>query len=154
MKMKKPTLMLVAVAALAGGCASYPAPTEHFATSTASTRAAQEIGAQANPQASLAARLAQDENNQARQLMSDGDNERADYMTMRANADAQLAIAIVREQQARAQANQALARLQEVGAKTMTTSGTQPSGAPAPAGSTKAPSPTPVAPATPPANTP
>lgn len=40
-------------------------------------------------------------------MMSNGDNERADYMTLRAFNDAQLAVALVREQQAKAQAQNA-----------------------------------------------
>jgi outer membrane murein-binding lipoprotein Lpp len=125
MKMNKPRLMLVAGAALAAGCASYPPPVDHLATSTASIRAAQEVGAPSEPQAALQMRLAQEENAKAEQFMAAGDNERADYMTMRANADAQLAVTMMRERQARARADGALAKLQEVGAKTTTTSATQ-----------------------------
>jgi hypothetical protein len=43
---------------------------------------------------------------QARQMMQSGDNERADYMTLRAYNDAELALAIAREDAARKKAEQ------------------------------------------------
>ena len=95
-------------AALAiAGCASYPAPTEHLASSMAAVRAAQEVGVARIPQAELQLKLAQDEVAQAKALMADGKNERADYMTLRAYNDATLAMAIARVHTARANAEQA-----------------------------------------------
>ncbi len=126
--MLKSSLVLVATGALAAACASYPAPNDHLATSMASLRAAQEVGAKGQPaQAALHVRLAQEGVDRAKKLMADGDNERADYAAMRANADAQLAIMLTREEEAKAKANQALAKVQEVSAQTTVTSATMPS---------------------------
>jgi outer membrane murein-binding lipoprotein Lpp len=125
MIMIKYTLLSASLAVALGGCASYAAPNDHLATSMASVRAAQELGADRDPRAALHARLAQEEVNRAKQLMADGDNERADYETMRANADAQLAVMLMRGNSATAKAEEATARLQQVGSQTMTTSGTQ-----------------------------
>ncbi|HVZ32901.1 MAG TPA: hypothetical protein VG963_10765 [Polyangiaceae bacterium] len=46
--------------------------------------------------------LAEEQVDQARQLIKRGKNERADYMTLRAYNDAQLAVALVREHEAKA----------------------------------------------------
>jgi hypothetical protein len=89
------------------GCASYPAPAEHLASAMAAVRGAQEVGVARIPQAELQLKLAQDEIAQAKALMADGKNERADYMTLRAYNDAALAMAIARVHTARANAAQA-----------------------------------------------
>jgi hypothetical protein len=91
------------------GCAGYPAPTEHLANSYANIRAAQEVGALSSPQAALHLKLAQEEQAKAKALVDDGKNEPADFMTMRANADAELSIALTREVAARGKAGQAAA---------------------------------------------
>jgi outer membrane murein-binding lipoprotein Lpp len=125
MIMIKYTWFSASLAVVLGGCASYAPPNDHLATSMASLRAAEEVGASKDPQAALHVRLAQEEVNRAKQLMADGDNERADYATMRANADAQLAVMLMRENAAKTKAQEATAKLQQIGSQTMTTSGTQ-----------------------------
>jgi hypothetical protein len=95
-------------------CATYAAPTDHLANSVAAVRSAQEVGANSSPQAALHVKLAQEEVSKAKALMSDGDNERADYMTMRASADAELALSLAREESARARAQQAAAKVPAV----------------------------------------
>ena len=157
--MNKYKLLSASLALAVSGCASYAAPNDHLATSMASLRAAQEVGADRDPQAALHVRLAQEEVNRAKQLIADGDNERADYETMRANADAQLAVMLMRGNAANTKAQEATARLQQVGSQTMITSGTQtvtpPStpAVPAPSSGTTAPS-TPPPGAKPPAPAP
>ncbi|HMJ55218.1 MAG TPA: DUF4398 domain-containing protein [Polyangiaceae bacterium] len=108
--MKKNTLYWVGaitVVASVGCGASYPAPTEHLASSMAAVRAAQETGAASVPKAQLYLKLAEEQTAQAKALIEDGNNERADYMTLRAYNDATLAMAIARQNAARAQAAQA-----------------------------------------------
>jgi hypothetical protein len=107
------TTLAVVLASLAA-CASYPAPTEHLANSAAAVRGAQEVGASASPQAALHLRLAQEEIAKAKALMDDGNNERADFMALRGKADAELALAITREDAARAHQQQSAAKLQAV----------------------------------------
>jgi len=79
------------------GCASTPAPTEQLASAEASVRAARELGAARVPRAKLHLNLAQNQVTRARQLSSDGDNERASVVLTRARADAELAVALTRE---------------------------------------------------------
>jgi hypothetical protein len=54
-------------------------------------------------------KLAQEEQVKAKALVDDSKNEEADFMTMRANSDAELAIALTRETSARGKAGQASA---------------------------------------------
>jgi hypothetical protein len=102
-----------ALALLSAACASYPAPSEHLASSMAAARGAQEAGATQVPEAALQLKLAQEQNRTAKALMEDGKNERADYLTLRAYNDASLSIALTREEAARRRAQQSaeLARL-------------------------------------------
>lgn len=94
-----------AVAALAlAACGSFPKPEAHVASSEGSLRGAQEAGAQNVPEASLHFKLAQEERDKAIALMKDGENERAEYMFMRSEADAELANAIARKAAAKQQA--------------------------------------------------
>lgn len=79
------------------GCASTPVPTEQLASTEASVRAAQELGAARVPRAKLHLQLAQNQVARARQLSNDGDNDRAKVVLTRARADAELAVALTRE---------------------------------------------------------
>ena len=90
------------------GCGSYPAPTERVASAEAGIRGAQEVGANNVPQAALSVKLAQEEVQKAKQLMQDGDNRRAELILMRAQADAELALAQAREAQAKVEAQTAV----------------------------------------------
>lgn len=58
-------------------------------------------------------KLAEEQNGQAKRMMKKGDNEHADYMTLRAYNDAMLSLALTREEGARRRAQQSaeLARL-------------------------------------------
>ena len=103
------------VAVLLSGCGHTAPPSDKLAASTAALRAAQLVGAQADPQASLALKLAQDEIDQAGALMANGDHERARTMLERANADAELAIALTRESIERKQTETALRQAQAAG---------------------------------------
>ncbi len=78
-------------------CASYPAPTDHLANSYANISAAEAVGAQATPEAALYLRLAQEEQAKAKELVAEGKNADADFMSLRANSDAELAVAFARE---------------------------------------------------------
>ena len=88
-------------------CGSYPAPTEKMSASQSSVRAAQEVNAASNPQAALHLKLATEQVDQAKQLMADGDNKRAEYVLLRAEADAELAVALAREASMRGEAQKA-----------------------------------------------
>lgn len=87
-------------------CASYPPPSDHLASAIAEARAARESGAVNVPHAALQLKLAEEQIAQAQEMMRNGDNERADFMTLRAYNDAELALAMARESAAKVRADQ------------------------------------------------
>jgi len=88
---------LIVLGVLAASCAtSRPVPTEKLGSSQAAVRAATEVGAENNPKASLYLRFAQEELEQGKQLVSAGENEKAEMAFRRASADAELALALTR----------------------------------------------------------
>ena len=105
--------LLCALALSLAACAGYPAPVQHLSSSVAATRGAQEAGATQVPEAALQLKLAEEGNAKAKRFMSKGENEHADYMTLRAYNDAALSLALTREEAARRRAQQSaeLARL-------------------------------------------
>jgi multidrug resistance efflux pump len=96
------------LALFAAACGSYPAPSEKMTQAEATIRGAQEIGAASVPSAALSVKLAQEEVQRAKQLIQDGENKKAELTLLRAQADAELALAQAREQQAKNDASQAL----------------------------------------------
>lgn len=78
-------------------CASFPPPTERLTTTEAAIRGASEVGAAQIPRAALHLKLAEEQTEKARRLMQDGYNERAEFTLKRAQADAELAIALAKE---------------------------------------------------------
>lgn len=110
----KSALSALSIVSLLAGCAGSPPPSDHLASAVAETRAAQEAGAANVPRAALHLKLAEEQVTQARRMMKDGKNERADYMTLRAYNDAQLAIALTKEEEAMQRARQASAALQNM----------------------------------------
>jgi hypothetical protein len=95
------------------GCGGYPAPTERLATAEAAIRGAQELGATGLPRAALHLKLAQEHSAKAQQLMEDGYNETAELSLRQAQADAELAIALIKERAAAERAKTAQARLEQ-----------------------------------------
>jgi hypothetical protein len=75
-------------------CGSAAVPNARMASSEAAIRAAQESGSKSVPQAALHLKLAEEQVQSAKNLIKDSDNKRADYVLMRAQADAELAIAL------------------------------------------------------------
>ncbi len=103
-------VLILGVALAAAACASHPPPNDTMANALASMRGAEELGAANVPQASLQLQLAHEEISKAKKLMADHKNERAHNMALRAANDAELAIALTREAQARQAAERASLR--------------------------------------------
>lgn len=106
---------LIASLPLAGlfviGCATSPAPVERVASAQAAIRSAEEVGARHVPEAKLHLQLALEQTEHGKQLAKDGDNERAASVLMRAEADAELALALARESTLRGEAQEALEKV-------------------------------------------
>jgi hypothetical protein len=104
-------MMLASAAAFAAGCASAPLKTE---ASTSGIRAAEEVGAADVPQASLHLQLAKEELGHAKDLAANDEKEKADSMLMRAEADAELAVALSREETEKAEARAEVDRVRQL----------------------------------------
>jgi len=106
-------LFIVAVAAttIIAGCASVPLRTE---ASTSGIRAAEEAGAASAPQASLHLQLAREELESAKGLAAKGEKEQADSMLMRAEADAELAVALSHRDAEKSEAMAAVERARQL----------------------------------------
>jgi hypothetical protein len=90
------------------GCGgSYPVPTQDLAEAQSAQRSAVELGAASQPKAQLHLQLAQEQITKASAAMKDGDNERADSLLRRARSDAELAIALTRDQSAKTDSQKA-----------------------------------------------
>ena len=102
MKILNPLLFSVLSAA---GCATV-VPTEKVAAADSSIRAAEELGAPKVPQAALHLQLAKEEIAHAEKLIKDGEPKRAEGILLRAQADAELAVAEAREAPMKVEAQQ------------------------------------------------
>jgi hypothetical protein len=98
------SLLFVAVAA---GCSSSPALRTE--PSTSAIRAAEEVGASDVPRAALHLQLAKEELDRARTL-----SDEAASQLLRAEADAELAVLLSREQTEKAEAAQAMERVRQL----------------------------------------
>jgi hypothetical protein len=102
---------------VATGCThapSTPAP-DHAAFNASLQRAQQEVSASNTPQAQGALQAAQKQMNKSQELTRDGKEVEADRMAQRAAADADLAAAIVRTDNARRAAGAANEQLRMLG---------------------------------------
>lgn len=107
--MKALIVTITATLLLALGCAgTYPPPTQQMADVEAANRSATELGAQKNPKAQLHLKLAEEQLQLAKAAVDDDDNKRAESLLMRAKADAELAVALTREDDAMTEASKAL----------------------------------------------
>lgn len=86
---------------LGSACASSPAPTDQLASAQAAVRASQELGASKVPEAQLHQQLAEEQIQKARKQMENDDNEQAALTLQRAKADAELSVALARQEDAR-----------------------------------------------------
>lgn len=99
------------VAMLTACGSSFPAPTDRLASAEAASRSARELGADREPRAALHLKLAQEQIDQAKALIQDGDNKRADLVLQRANSDAELSVMLAKENTAKAEADKAQERV-------------------------------------------
>ncbi|WP_438014307.1 DUF4398 domain-containing protein [Sorangium sp. So ce315] len=100
--------------ALVGCGGSVPPPNDQLAASQAAIRAAAEVGAETDPQAALHLKLANEQLDQAKKLMQEGENEAALPLLERAEADAELALAIAKARVTQVQAQEALKQVEQL----------------------------------------
>jgi hypothetical protein len=103
--------------ALCGLCAcggGYPEPRTQLVDSEASLRAADTAGAESGPQSALHLKRAREQIASAKALIADGDFERADWTLKRAQVDADLALALAKEDSKKKEAEDAKEKLDEL----------------------------------------
>lgn len=93
------------------GCTSAAIPKQKLASTEAAITHAKEGEAQNQAAAAEHLRLAKTQLDEAKQKIREGDNSEADWLLMRAQADAELAGAMAKEQRRRAEASKASERL-------------------------------------------
>ncbi len=96
----------------AAGCSGNP-PLQTESSSSA-IRAAEAVGADESPRAALHLQLAKEELEHATGLAERGKQDEAASLLLRAEADAELAILLSREQDEQAQAAQAMERVRQL----------------------------------------
>ena len=110
------TVQGVGLLLLVSACgAGYAVPTQRMADAQAAQRSAKELGADKIPEAQLHLRLAEEEIAKADASIKESDNRRADFILVRAKADAELALAIAKEKKSM---NDAQAAAQQAAAQT------------------------------------
>jgi len=102
----------VLFAVVIAGCGSSPAINKEPSTSAIS--AAEEAGASKIPSASLYLQLAKEELENAKGLATNGDKEQAESMLLRAQADAELAVALSRGDADKKEAIEAIERVRQL----------------------------------------
>lgn len=109
-------LLFISLLALAAvGCGSAPVPLSGSLSQTqAAIRAAEEVGARNVPKAALHLKMAQDQLQTAKALLADDEEEEASVILARAEADAELALTLAKEANLRAQAQEALRKVDEL----------------------------------------
>lgn len=88
-------------------CGGAAPPDRQMVSAEAAIRGAQELGATSVSEASLYLRLAERQVDKAKALMRNGNNQRAAMMLSRAQLDAELAIALAKENSAKTEAQEA-----------------------------------------------
>jgi len=106
--------VVVAMAAVWIGCGSSKPPTYQLTQSKAAVRGAQEVGAKDTPQAALHLKMARDNLRTAEELIIAREYGRAKGLLVRAEADANLAIALSNEAQAKNAADEAKRKLEKL----------------------------------------
>ncbi len=108
---------LVAIACGLASCGGgYPEPRDQLTASESALRAAEVAGAPNAPQSALHLKRAREQIDTGKGLMLEGENERAEWILRRAQADADLALSLATEETQRkkaADAKEELEQLQE-----------------------------------------
>jgi hypothetical protein len=104
-------VVAVVTVTIVAGCTNAPLRTEG---STSGIRAAEEAGAAKVPQAKLHLQMAKEGLAKARELYKQGKKDQAASMLLRAEADAELAVVLSREDAEKTEANAAVERVRQL----------------------------------------
>ena len=98
----------------AAACGASAPPTHQLTRSQSEIRGAEEAGAEGTPKAALHLKMARDHVENAEKLIREQEYDDASLVLKRAEADAQLAIALSREARARSEAEEQMRKVQEL----------------------------------------
>jgi type IV pilus biogenesis protein CpaD/CtpE len=116
--------LALAVALTVAGCATSPRPTEaRVAASEAAIQRAVDVGADRVPDAAIHLGLAEQQLADARRCLDDGEDDRASWLLVRADADAHLAQALAHEAETRKAAEEIAARVRDLAGTRHATAG-------------------------------
>ncbi len=101
------TLLVASCAA----CGGYTVPPQHVTGAQTAIAAARGGGADADPQAAMHLKLAEEQYSGARNLVAKGDGKQADLMFLRSQADAQLAQSMAQKSTATAETQQTVQQI-------------------------------------------
>ncbi len=99
---------------LATACASAPPPAAQLTQSKSALSAAEAVGASGIPRAALHLKMSKDQIETAEALIADGEMNQAELVLKRAEADAELALFLARDDSTRAQAVAAKKKLEKL----------------------------------------
>jgi hypothetical protein len=106
-------LLIASLLAFLAACGSAAIPVSGSLTQTQSAiRAAEEVGARNVPKAALHLKMANDQLQTAKALLADNEEEEAAVLLARAEADAELALTMAKENNLRVQANEAMKKVE------------------------------------------
>jgi len=108
-------LQILGFAAVIGACSSTQALPPNYAPARAVISAADAVGAEQEPRAALHLKFARDQLAEAQALAQNGKSKEASLALDRARTDAELALMVTREVQARADAARAKQDVQRLG---------------------------------------
>jgi Domain of unknown function (DUF4398) len=101
---RRSALFSIPMACLLGCGGGYPEPRDQLTASGSALRAAEVAGAQNSPQSALHLKRAREQIDEGRGLIQEGENERAEWVLRRAQADADLALSLALEETQRKKA--------------------------------------------------
>jgi hypothetical protein len=117
------TILCAAVVAGLAGCATSRVPLNKMADARGEIRAAEQLDADHVSSAASYLALAREEEDRGRRLINAGQARRASYVLERAQADAELALALATEVPARADAERAIERVKQLQSQVPATGG-------------------------------
>jgi phosphotransacetylase len=106
--------LLSACIALTAACGGPQTPTTQLGQTSAAIRAAEAVGAEDTPQAALYLKMAHDHLERAKRLVREDNSRAARYALAQGEADADLALALAREERLRADATAVLNKLKRL----------------------------------------
>lgn len=109
--MKWTISMMAGLASVLVACGGASIPASTVSETEASLKAAERMGAEENPEASLYLTYAREQVQRATELADEGEEGRAIMMLERAQADAEVAMSLTREADVRRQVQQTMERI-------------------------------------------